>query len=147
MDFPDPNVLTSLATAYATALSTGLAAIQWMKSRLNIDTTYIFYDTIDLHDEIILANLGNKPVLISRFTLFWEPLLLSARPKIDVTPEEHSSFRIPSHEFYTLYFMDMDKFEWGHEIRRGRKLVLSLHIFGRKRPKRLIIAAGPWARR
>lgn len=113
------------------------------RDRLKLATTYELNGHPDHDDEVILVNLSPVPVFTSSWSLAWKPRVWNFRIKsIDVTPDKIDRFKIDGNGETTLYFSQLDKITWNHEVAHGRQLVLHLTIFGRRLSKKLIIGAG-----
>jgi hypothetical protein len=114
------------------------------KDRVSLASTYCLNGHPDVPDEITIVNLGPVPVHVSHWRLEWQrrywPIF---RGSMDATPEETGRFKIDGYSAKTLVFDMMDKLPWGKDLSGPSKLILTLHVFGRKRPKRMPIAYGP----
>lgn len=84
------------------------------------------YGTDQIEDEITIVNLSPVPVFVSYWTLAWEPMWLSGRGRLDLTPDETPSFKIGGEDDKTLIFGEADKLAWGYKVADGRKLLLTL---------------------
>jgi hypothetical protein len=130
-------------TIWGGCLSTILATIKvWeigWRNRLRLETS--FWNGPDETDEITIVNLSSNPVLVSGWSLAWEPNLFHRRVKsIDVTPEYAGNrFKVDPKDFYVLSFSEADSFDSTYAVSRNRKLYLSMSLFGRKKPKKLMV--------
>ncbi|MBB3610962.1 hypothetical protein [Rhizobium sp. BK602] len=138
--------MTVLLAMWGAFISSGLAVIKiwetFFKDRLRLDKSYLLTGETGGEHEITVANLSSVPVQVSSWTLAYEPKVFRWKTKRkDVTPERYKvgGFKIDGHSSHTLLFGGEDQFEWGWKVQKGRNLCLDLHIFGRKKPKRLII--------
>jgi hypothetical protein len=141
-DWFSADTVKLVLTVWGAGLSTWLGIRELRKRRLNFSTSYAFYGTDQIEDEITIVNLSPVPVFVSYWTLVWEPRWLSGRDRMDLTPHETTSFKIGGEDDKTLIFGEADKLAWGYKVAEGRKLVLTLHLHGQRRPKRLIIKRG-----
>ena len=128
--------------AWGSGLSTWLGIRELRKRKLNLSTTYSFYGTDQIDDEITIVNLSPVPLFVSHWSLVWEPTWPPKRECLDITPDDASAFKVEGQDDFSLSFGGVDSLPWGHEVAKKRKLVLTLHIHGRRRPKRLTIMRG-----
>lgn len=125
---------------WGATLSSALAVWEYRKRRLNLSTAYAFFGTDEIADEIIIVNLSPVPVFVSHWALVWIPKNhLSRKKPIDITPDDLNGFKIAGEDIVTLKFGGQDKIPWGYSVSEKRKLVLTLHIHGRKTVKKLTI--------
>lgn len=134
-------IQSPLATWGAT-LSTVLGGIKiwevFFKDRVRLDTSFLFTDEPGGAHEIDIANLSPIPVQISAWTLAYEPRLFRWNLEtVELTHAYNRGFRIDGHSSKKLSFSGIDKFAWGSDAPSNTNLCLTLHIFGRTRPKRL----------
>lgn len=139
-------LVTQILSLWGALVATGLAGIKiwetFWKDRLRLDTSYMLTGETGGAHEITVANLSPKPVQVVSWTLAYEPKLFHWRVKrMDVSPDwqDIGKFKIDGHSSFTLSFGEENQFPWGWKARKGRKLCLDLKIYGRKKPKRLII--------
>ncbi|ATG42631.1 hypothetical protein [Phaeobacter piscinae] len=112
------------------------------KDRLSLATSYFFTSHPGEADEIVIANLSPIPVQIAYWTIAWEKRWYALRVKdVDVTPEDPFRFKVLGRDSFALRFRDNDKFPTGGSVAANRRLVLRLHVFGRRRPVKLVVGA------
>lgn len=137
--------------AYGAALATILAVAQlslWLFSRSpSVDSTYSLLDHEAYPDRITVANLRGTPLMVSSWTLEWVPTygrfwLGSSDQTPEGEPDADFGFVVPGHSVLDLKFIAQNKIKWSHAVSNGRKLRLSLNVFGRKRPLRVTISKG-----
>jgi hypothetical protein len=116
-----------------------LKVYETLRDRIRLRTTFAWTGQMGVPDTITVVNLGNRPLLVSYWTLelrgpFWK------KPD-DVTPErdhDHDwSFKLEPHSKHQLYLDDEDKLDVREIVVERRRLVLNLHLYDRSRPKRL----------
>lgn len=136
--------MLGLLSIWGGILSTILAIIKiWevrYKDRPRFATAYAFTDMPGEPNTITIANLSSLPVQVSHWALAWHPRRFQWNPGkvMDVTPEDRGwQFSIKGHDSHTIEFSDDEKFEWGHRAASGRDLILTLSIFGQRRPIKL----------
>jgi hypothetical protein len=113
--------------------------------RISLRATGYFTGQPGGSDTITVVNISGTPVQVSHWTLVWTPNILWPKlSAIDVTPcpEYQSMFTIPPKDRYTIKLDDPYKFDRSVRSARHRKLLLTLHIFGRRRPKILDLQMG-----
>jgi len=131
------------AAAWGAGLATVVAIVQgvsiWLARRPSVDTTYSLLGHPDMSDTITIANLSPTPLMVAYWRLKWVPTWwrwwigqVEQTPARD--PDDHADFNIPGYETYILSFSDEDKLQWNYDVAKGRKLVLILSVFGKKRP-------------
>jgi hypothetical protein len=136
------------AIIWGAGLSTLLAAVKlweaFWKDRLRLETTHSFDGRPEEPDEITIVNLSSVPVQVAYWSLVWAPRFMRWRTlPIDATPEEGAGrFTISPKDCHTLRFAGEDKFDWSYRSASHRQLLLTLHIFGRRRPKVLKVSSG-----
>ena len=144
MDDYTIKVATFSCAVWGAALSTSLGFVKFWetfwKDRIRLDTSYSWSGQEGAIDEIVIANLSSVPLQVAYWSLAWKPKLFHFRTStLDVSPDEVSGFKIDGKDTYTLYFEEQSKFDWGYRTSQHRALYLTLHLFGRKRPKSLRI--------
>lgn len=74
------------------------------------------------------------------WTLTWKPNRFRwSLQELDQTPDDPHGFTVPARDSYVLYFGEMEKLSWDHTVTTNRTLLLSLHLYGGRRPKVLKI--------
>lgn len=142
------KLITFICAVWGSVVSTLLVLIKvwetFLKNRIQLETSYSFSNQEGSCDQITIENLSGVPVQVEQWQLEWRPRKLCFRMlTIDVTPSDvNSRFRINAYDNYTIIFEDDSKFDWSHRTARRRALFLTLHIFGRRRPKVLKVGAG-----
>ena len=146
---PDKDAVTMVTAVIGATLS--IVNLIWnissaiIKNKINVGTSYDWNSNPDYEDHIYIVNLSSIPLCVSGWSLVWEPKMFGPRKKrLDVTPDMETvdAFIISPHDIKTLYFSEGDKFDWSHNTSDGRNLILTLHIFGRRRPLRITIKSG-----
>jgi hypothetical protein len=142
------RALTVTCAVWGACVSTLLGLVKlwetFWKDRLRLSTTYYFGSRDGTANEITIVNLSGVPVQVSHWTLAWKPNRFRWRtPAIDVTRDEGTPmFTIAPKDNHTLCFEESDYFDWSYRTARNRALFLTLHIFGRRRPKVLRVGGG-----
>jgi hypothetical protein len=113
------------------------------KDRVRLVASGHFTTQEGVSDEIVIVNLSGAAVQVSYWTLAWKPNFFRRNTsKIDVTPEGNNIFAIPANDRHVLEFQEQDKFDWSHRGTLHSQLYLTMHIFGRRKPKVLKVHAG-----
>lgn len=137
----------ALLTIWGAGVSTALAGIKiwetFWKDRLKLESTFSLTTHVGEAHKITVANLSSLPVQISFVELYWVPNFfpLKRRETDLATPTEYytSIRKIDGHSHLTFEYSGDDRFDWSYETVQGRRLYMYLHIFGRDRPRRLLI--------
>lgn len=119
----------------------------FFRDKLRLVTTYSFNSLENVSDTISIVNLSPVPVMVSHWSLEWKPRWFRQGTKsIDVTPDfdglDTTGLKIAPHDYEAIEFAGLDKFDWGHKTATGRRLILTLHLFGRRRPIALVVHRG-----
>lgn len=118
-------------------LSTLLAVVKlWemWRERFRLEIGYNFTDNIEIGNAILLRNLSGKPIILS----YWELLQSSGNwPRkvlTDIAYPDHDAGdrRIEPYSTLELSFAEQNYFEWSRKALKGGKLLIRLHIAGRK---------------
>ena len=112
------------------------------KKRVVIDTTYLFRGLYDLADEIVIANLSDRPLLILYWNLSWErKWRWSKKESIEIVEweDEVSALVIAGTAIETLEFHREQKIPFGSRV-KGMKLVLRMRVAGKRREVRHRVA-------
>jgi len=140
---PFNDAIGMMLGIWGAVLSSALAMWEYRKRRLNLSSTYAFYGTDDIADEIVVVNLSAMPVFVKHWTLIWVPQnWFSKAQPLDITPDDLGGFKIAGEDSITLKFDGQNKIPWSYRVSEGRKLVLTLYIHGKSKPKRLKISRG-----
>lgn len=139
--------LSGLLALWGAGVSTGLAGIKiwetFWRDRIKIESTYSISFDGEWPHRITVANMSSVPVQVSAAELYWVPNFfpLKRRHPSIATPDSFytTTFRIDGHSSHAFVFEGKDKFDVSSETTEGRKLYIYLHIFGRSRPKRLLV--------
>lgn len=113
----------------------GLKKIGQWRKRFRIEIAWFFTTCSERGNEIIIRNLGDRPVIL----IYWELLWVSGwRTLWKKTPfrlpeEEIADVRIDAQSSYKLLFAEADHFAWGPTDLRGRKIYIRLWFAGRRR--------------
>lgn len=150
LDTVSQAVSQSAVGAWGAVVSTGLAGIKvwetFFKDRLKLATSWVFTGDPGGAHVIYVANLSPTPVQVEAWTVAYKP-----RPfhwnidKVELTYDDNEGFKIDGHSNKPLLFAGMNKFVWAGDAPPNTNLWLTLHIFGRKRSKRLLVYS-PWKR-
>jgi hypothetical protein len=129
---------------WGAGLSSVLGAIKlWevcWRDRVRLSITYSFSGSDQEDDEVTIVNLSNQTIQVSHWSLAWRPKLWKQGVVTDLTPcERGGRFRIDPKSEHTLVFSGEDKFAWGAKASNGRSMCLTLWLFGRKRPMKLVV--------
>lgn len=148
MNAVEPQNYAVYLAGWGAALSTVLFAIKlwesFWKDRIKIESTYLIAYGGDNPHRITTANMSSVPIQVSNAELYWVPNFFPLNrptPRI-ATPDSFytaSAFRIDGHSPHVFMFEGEERFDVSSSTTSGRKLYLYLHIFGRKRPKKLMI--------
>jgi hypothetical protein len=130
---------------WGAGLSTILGLIKlWetlWRDRIKLSTTYSFTSADQVDDEITIVNLSDRTVQVEHWSLAWQHAF-SASSVTDLTPDNGGyRFTIDPKSEHTIRFSDADKFDWGSRAAKGRKMYLTLFLFGRRRPMKLLVKA------
>jgi hypothetical protein len=130
---------------WGAGLSTILGLIKlWetlWRDRIRLLTTYSFTSADQVDDEITVVNLSDRTVQVAHWSLAWQQAF-SATKITDLTPDDGGyRFTIDPKSEHTITFSDADKFDWGSKAAKGRKMYLTLFLFGRRRPIKLLVKA------
>jgi hypothetical protein len=130
---------------WSVGLSTILGLIKlWetlWRDRIKLSTTYSFTSANKVDDEITIVNLSDRTVQVAHWSLAWQNAF-SATSITDLTPDNGGyRFTIDPKSEHTIKFSDADKFDWGSRAAKGRKMFLTLFLFGRRRPMKLLVKA------
>lgn len=142
------QTLKTACAVWGAVLSTMLGLVKlwevFWKDRVRLKTTYSFSTQEGSTDEITIVNLSSVPVQVSRWELAWKPKSFHwCTSTIDVTPHEGTSiFTVGPKDNHTICFEEDSKFDWSYRSTGNRALCLTLHIFGRRRPK--VLRVGVW---
>ncbi|MGQ4272620.1 hypothetical protein [Terrihabitans sp. B22-R8] len=127
---------------WGAAVSTFLAVLRiwefFFRDRIRLATTYSFDSRPEVGEEVTIANLSADAVQIAYWTIGWEPRWWRPAIKpVDCTPYEGGyAFRIGGRDSHTMRFAAPDNLRWN---KPGCRLILKLHLFGRRRARRVII--------
>src|SRR5713226_3658569 len=130
---------------WGAGLSTVLGLIKlWetlWRDRIKLSTTYSFTSQNGVDDEITVVNLSDRTVQVAHWSLAWQNVF-SAVGIVDLTPDNGGyRFTIDPKSEHTITFSDENKFNWGSKAANGRKMYLTLLLFGRRRPMKLLVKA------
>lgn len=122
---------------WGAVLSTLLAVVKiWeiWRERFRLEIGYNFSDNIVVGNKIILRNLSGKPIILSYWELLhctgnWPRKVLTS---IAYPDHDESDRRIDPYSTLELSFTEQNYFEWGRKALRGGKILIRLHIAGRK---------------
>lgn len=128
-------------------LSTALGLLKvwelFFKDRVKADTTYTLSGARGGRHEIIVANLSSLPIQVAYWELAWEPRWSAFwLSRTELAHNEALRFKISGHDKYHLVFAQEYQFRWDTKVASGKRLVLTLKLFGRKRKLKLVVGAG-----
>lgn len=148
MDDQMLKIATVVCAVWGAGISTLLGSVKlwetFWKDRVRLASNYSFSDAEGSTDKITAVNLSSVPIQVSHWVLAWKPKPFRwCTSTIGVTPYEGTSmFKIEPRDSYTIRFEEEAKFDWSYRSASHRALFLTVHIFGRRRPKVLKIGAG-----
>jgi hypothetical protein len=146
-----PDGMQTVFTIWATALSTGLAgvkAFELFRDRARLTVSYGFTaEAAYGPNTLTLENPSKTPIMLTYWELYW----LEPRPIFKTTivggrtPNAgYCNITIAAQSRHTLEFADKEWFPIPQvNLAHSCKLVLFLHVVGRRRPLRLTV----WPRR
>lgn len=136
---------STLIAWWGAGLSTLLAIVKLLelwRDRFRVEVSHNFTGSESIGNEVLIRNLSNRPLIIT----YWELLYCSGRwPQRTFEPLESADFdsgdrRLEPYATHTLHFADANYFSWGHKALNGRRIVILLHIAGRKPILKLVYA-------
>lgn len=122
-------------------LSTLLATVKFLEfwqARTKIDISYSFTSDPEIGNEIIIRNLGNKPILIAYWELFWQHRHWGKLITEDGTFPDYDfkDMKLDAHSSTYIQFLGSDYFGWGAKKLGKNKIFIHLHIAGRNKSVR-----------
>lgn len=132
------NSLPSAAAPawWGAVLSTILAAIKgfelW-RDRFRIEVGATFTSAPDIGNEIRIRNISPKPLILVHWEVFYTKGIWPFRKETPIEEREYDvgDSTIAPYSTHSLNFVDQTYFSTSHNILKGRRIFIRLHIAGR----------------
>lgn len=123
---------------WGAGLSTLLAIVKlWevWRDRFRLDVGYNMTSSPEVGNEINIRNLSGTPIIISYWELFYRPHCwpLKKDTSINSSGADARDIKIEPHSSKTFRFIEVDHFDWGWEVMKGRRVYIRLYIAGRRK--------------
>jgi hypothetical protein len=136
---------TTVIAWWGAGLSTLLALIKlWelWRERFRVDTSYNFTSDTNIGNQVLIRNLTGRPFILA----YWELLYCSGHwpfrkfEPIESAEHDAGDCRVDAHATQVLSFSQANHFDWGPKSLKGRRIVIRLHIAGRRPFLRMVFA-------